>query len=95
MLGASFEPDTPQLHTLGVKKEKKPVKTAHTSHPRIISAYLFHGQIILEVLWPPRLPDLSLPDFVGIFKEHYVFKSPSCTVRNTGQYSANCRRRIK
>jgi len=36
MPGARFEPDTPQLHILGVKKEKKPVKTAHTSHTRWI-----------------------------------------------------------
>jgi hypothetical protein len=72
------------------------VETAHTSHTRwIISGYLFHGQIISEVLWPPSSPDLSLPDFVGIFKEHCVFKSPSYSVRNTGQYSAYCRRRIK
>jgi hypothetical protein len=47
MPGARFEPDTPQLHILGVKKETKPVKAAHTSDTRwIISEYLFHGQII-------------------------------------------------
>jgi hypothetical protein len=53
---ARFEPDTPQLHILGVKKEKKPVKTAHTSHTRwIISGYRFLGQTVSEVLWPPCL----------------------------------------
>lgn len=96
MPGARFEPDTPQLHVLSVKKETKPVKTAHTSHTSwIISGYLFHGQIISAVLWPPSSPYLSLPDFVGTFKEHCVFRSPSYNVRNTDQYSAYFRRRIK
>jgi len=96
MPGVRFETDTRQLHVLGVQKETKYVETFYTSHTRwIISGYLFRGQIISEVLWPPSSPDLSLPDFMGIFKEHFVFKSPSCTVRNTGQYSAYCRRRIK
>ena len=76
MSGARFEPDTTQLHILGVKKETKPAKTAHTSHTRwIISGNLFHGQIISAVHWPPSSPELSLPDSVGTFIKNTVYSN--------------------
>jgi hypothetical protein len=82
MPGARFEPDTRQLHILGLKKkETKRVKTAHTSHTHwIISGNLFHGQIISAVLWPPSSPALSLLDVVGTFIKNTVYSNHRHTI---------------
>ena len=53
--------------------------TAHTS--RLTIAYLesvFHGQIISKDLWPPRSPDLTVPDFFlwGHLKNSVYFNNP-------------------
>jgi hypothetical protein len=59
-------------------------------------AYLesvFPGRLISKILWPPRSPDLSPPDFFlwGHLKDTVYSNHPHTHIaRASGQHSAHC-----